>query len=157
MKLPPKSIAKCIELRDLAVALVRDRGVWKAARVGPQLLIYHDVQSRFTIVYRAPLQMLAKIHPPKPWRIFSATEEESLRSLPYGIDIWRGRKRLSVEWADDGRFNVINYVPGPWQDELRKLLSPGNPAPTGILSVGARCAALDVRCPGSRERLSRTR
>jgi hypothetical protein len=36
--------------------------------------------------------------------------------LPYGLEVWRGAKVLSVLWADDGAFEVVTFVRGSWED-----------------------------------------
>jgi hypothetical protein len=42
--------------------------------------------------------------------------------LPYGLDIWRaGVKVLSVLWADDGAFEVVDFVRGDWEEEALAL------------------------------------
>jgi hypothetical protein len=43
--------------------------------------------------------------------------------LPYCIDIWRGKKVFSLEWADDGRTNIISFRRGPWEADLLALAS----------------------------------
>lgn len=35
--------------------------------------------------------------------------------LPYGIDVWQGKKVFSQEWADDGRTRVISFKRGAWE------------------------------------------
>jgi hypothetical protein len=41
--------------------------------------------------------------------------------LPYGLEVWRGAKVLSVLWADDGAFEVASFVRGAWEDEALGL------------------------------------
>lgn len=42
-------------------------------------------------------------------------------ALPYGIDIWHGKKVFSLEWGDDGQARIINFKRGPWESELFAL------------------------------------
>ena len=110
-------IQRAMELRHIAIAVVKARGRWHEMRSGPHLLIYHDEVSKLTITYRSPSRTLpgdaptAVPHPGLP----------SFRNLPYGIEVFQGRKMLNVEWADDGGMNILGYTPGSWEGDLSKL------------------------------------
>jgi hypothetical protein len=36
--------------------------------------------------------------------------------LSYGLEVWHGVKVLVVLWADNGRFEVVTFVRGSWED-----------------------------------------
>jgi hypothetical protein len=112
-------LQRAVELRDIAIAIVRAHGKWLVTRGGPKLLIYYDKASKLSISYRSPVQELPGDPPPavphpKPF---------SLRSLPYGIEVFQGPRMFNVDWADDGRMNVFTYNPGPWEGDLFKLVA----------------------------------
>jgi hypothetical protein len=45
-----------------------------------------------------------------------ALERQHTRpDLPYGLEVWRGAKVLSVVWADDRSFEVDRFVRGSWE------------------------------------------
>jgi hypothetical protein len=45
-----------------------------------------------------------------------ALERQHARpDLPYGLDVWHGAKVLGVLWADDGAFEVVTFLRGPWK------------------------------------------
>ena len=44
--------------------------------------------------------------------------------LSWGLDVWRGRKLLSLQWDDAGRAEVISFTRGPWEEEVLAL-GPG--------------------------------
>jgi hypothetical protein len=40
-------------------------------------------------------------------------------NLPYGLDVWVSKKKvMNIEWADDGRVELISFKPGDWQQRL---------------------------------------
>jgi hypothetical protein len=42
--------------------------------------------------------------------------------LPYGLNVWRaGTKVLSVLWADNGAFDVVDFARGSWEAEALAL------------------------------------
>ncbi len=41
--------------------------------------------------------------------------------LPWGLDVWHGRKVLSLQWDDAGRVEVVSFNRGPWEDEALAL------------------------------------
>jgi len=46
--------------------------------------------------------------------------------LPYGLDVWRGLKVLSVQWSAEGAFKVASFMRGAWEDEALALDGPGD-------------------------------
>lgn len=42
-------------------------------------------------------------------------------ALPYGLDVWRGLKVLSVQWSEAGAFKVTAFLRGAWEDEALAL------------------------------------
>jgi hypothetical protein len=41
-------------------------------------------------------------------------------NLPYGLDVWRGGKKLNIEWSDAGQVVVVSYKAGDWERELER-------------------------------------
>jgi hypothetical protein len=50
--------------------------------------------------------------------------------LPYCIAIWRGKKMMGLERADDDRANIVHFRRGPWEGEFL-VLSPKAPRDRG--------------------------
>ena len=48
--------------------------------------------------------------------------QQSRKSFPYRLDVWHGKKVMSVEWTEDGRFRLISFWPGIWQAEALGIL-----------------------------------
>jgi hypothetical protein len=86
--------------RDLALQLLRAKGILHLTRGGPDQLMYQD--ERLSIAYtpsRAP--------------------------QPHSLDVWRRGERaikvLSVIWHDEGRDAVVIHHGGSWEDLLKRL------------------------------------
>ena len=43
------------------------------------------------------------------------------QTLPYGLEIWESGLVLRMLWADDGSLDVIDFLRGPWEDEVLAL------------------------------------
>jgi hypothetical protein len=97
----------------------------------------------FTILHRTPFQhravpdeaakaLAAKIGGSVDEAKYAATlyGVKLPESLPYGLDIWRGKKVFSLEWADDGRSRIISFKREDWEAELLAL----SPEETGTVS-----------------------
>ena len=41
--------------------------------------------------------------------------------LPYGLDVWRRQRVLSLAWDPDGRIEVVGFRPGVWEAETLSL------------------------------------
>jgi hypothetical protein len=57
------------------------------------------------------------------WTInhWAPAAETEPAELPYGLDVWRGLKVLSVQWSTDGAFKVASFMRGAWEDEALAL------------------------------------
>jgi hypothetical protein len=114
---------RAIELRDLALAVVKARGAWQATRGGPNLLYYRD--DALNIAYRSPFQK----PPPLSREVVRLAMNYGMMpeiNLPHGLDIWqKGKpgKVLNIEWSDNGAVIVVSYKSGPWEQALHKLVN----------------------------------
>lgn len=110
---------RAIELRDIALPIIKARGTWHETQPGwPNLLGFGD--DALKIAFRSPFQ---KLPPPSGELVHKAiTYGVTLpQSLPYGLDIWARTKVLNIEWSDDGDVAVLSYKVGSWEQELKKL------------------------------------
>ncbi len=111
---------QAIYLRDLALTVVKARGVWHPARRGPNMLWFRDQPRGLHIVYRTPLKDLP--NPGDQVKRKAAICGVRLNpGLPYGLDIWAPKKVLSVAWSDDGGFELIGYTAGGWEKRIKDL------------------------------------
>jgi hypothetical protein len=107
----PKRIETAIEIRNHALTILRRHGRYEPMARGPAMPMWRG--GPFAIMYRTP-DTAAKL--------LAAHLSTGLgEALPYGIDIWHGKKVFSLEWADDGQARIINFKRGPWESELFAL------------------------------------
>jgi len=119
---------RAIELRDRAIILLKTKGSWAALSGAVdtdavRALTYKT--ARRHIVLRTPFQKL-------PWSLtgaqkYAAAQNEVTlgQNLPYGLDIWAGRKVLNIEWDLGSVIEVVSYKPGDWERDLEALLDDG--------------------------------
>jgi hypothetical protein len=77
-----------------------------------------DAQSwQLSMMHRTPFQRLGET---PDYAKYLATLYGSGRNynLPYALDVWCGKKVLNIEWADDGRVELVSYKPGDWERGL---------------------------------------
>ncbi len=79
---------------------------------------------RFAFALRSPFTAWGiKASPPGSYSAALAKQRAN-PVLPWGLDVWHGRKVLSLHWDDAGRVEVISFTRGPWEDEALAL-GPG--------------------------------
>jgi hypothetical protein len=118
----PTRIETALRIRDRALAILRQHGSYQSA--GEALSIMHRTPFQKWQAGDTAVRALAAKHE-------LALEEAKYAAvlhgimlpevLPYGLDIWRGKKVFSLEWADDGRSHIINFKRGPWEAEFLEL------------------------------------
>src|SRR5690242_19244808 len=109
-----------IQLRDLAVAIVRHRGSWYswAGKRGNEFRSLQYRADELCIAYRTPFQPPPSV-PDYIKYMAAAYDLGAPRNLPYGIDVWSPRKVLNIEWEDGGEIRVVSYRPGQWEEHIR--------------------------------------
>jgi len=110
---------RAIELRDLALTLVKARGGWQEGG-GPKSFEYRVAS--LTVAHRSPFQKLPALGGDVV-RAARAHGRMAKNNLPHGLDIWwrPDGKVLNVEWSDNGEVIVVGYKPGLWEQELERL------------------------------------
>lgn len=127
----PTKLDATLQLRDHALAIVRRHGSYQSAGEakfliwrGEALSIMHQTPFQKWQDGDAAVQALAAKHGASLEEAKYAAALHGLEFpevLPYGLDIWRGKKVMSLEWADDGRARVISFKRGPWEADLLEL------------------------------------
>jgi hypothetical protein len=122
-----------LQLRDHALSVLRRHG--RHQPVGDaKFLMWND--ESFRLWLRTPFQQRAE--PDEATKklavkIGASVDEAKYAAtlhglklpepLPYAIDIWRGKKVMSLEWADDGRANIVSFKRGLWEADFLALAS----------------------------------
>jgi hypothetical protein len=103
-------LARVTHLRDRALDLLKAKGAWHTVGHGERLLGL-DLGD-LSMLYRTPFQPLPEAS--ENVRYMQAMLGGK-GNLPYGLDIWHGRKKVMlVEW-NEGEFQVVTYRPGEWE------------------------------------------
>ncbi len=109
---------RAIELRDLALAVVKARGAWQ--KIGNENSLMFD-NGNLCIAYRSPFQKI----PQSSGEVARKAMEYGVMipgNLPHGLDIWLpSGKVLNIEWSDAGEIHLASYKAGPWEQELEEL------------------------------------
>jgi hypothetical protein len=113
-----KRHVRALELRDLALAVVRARGTWRSVQVGhgAMHLLGFDSGS-LSILHRTPFQRLPQCKEISQY-LAALYSLGSPANLPYGLDLWSAGKKLNVQWTDGGPATGVSYKKGDWEREL---------------------------------------
>jgi hypothetical protein len=118
----PTRLSRAIEIRDHVLPLVRARGAPQRFQVGQDFVSATQWEHAvFTFGLWVPNKM--PLRSPIDYAMAVVLRDAVEHALPFGLDIWRGvtGKVLSMDWADDGRVNLISIRPGPWESEVLAL------------------------------------
>ncbi len=103
------------ELRDAAFRVLERHGEWKPCGSRTLHMLTADVSS-LLILHRTPFQKLFK--PSERMKYMAAVLGQSPRTLPYGLDIWHGKKVFSIDWDDAEGVEIRSFTRGEWEDRL---------------------------------------
>ena len=110
---------RALAIRDHLLPLVRDRGMLECQRDAVRVIAMQLGAWLFN--HWTPFQDLAPEEASSPGYRHALERQRTGPDLPYGLEVWRGSKVLSVLWADDGSFEVDSFVRGSWEDEALVL------------------------------------
>jgi hypothetical protein len=119
LKLVASSDNRALAIRDRLVKLVRDGGGLEIQRGLVRLVTLE--QGPWIIHHWTPFNELQPEEASSPGYRHAVERQHAAPDLGYGIDVWHGQKVLRVLWADDGRFEVADFVRGPWEDAALAL------------------------------------
>jgi len=119
LRLVSSSDGRALAIRDHLLPLVRDRGALECQR-GPVRVIAWQL-SPWLFKYWTPFRDLSPGEASSPGYRHALARQHTLPDLPYGLEVWRGGKVLSILWADSGSFKVNSFVRGSWEDEALVL------------------------------------
>ncbi len=115
---------RAVAIRDHLLPLIRVQGAMEEIG-GSGLRMVMWKAGRFAFALRSPFTACggSRRHPPGSYSAALAKQRAN-PVLPWGLDVWHGRKVLSLQWDDAGRVEVISFTRGPWEDEALAL-GPG--------------------------------
>ena len=106
---------RAIELRDAALRVLERYGRWRPCGSRDLHMLTADV-SNLLILHRTPFQKIFK--PTDRMKYMAAVLGRSPRTLPYGLDIWHGRKVLSIDWDEAEGVEIRSFTRGKWEDTV---------------------------------------
>lgn len=119
LRLVSSSDDRALAIRDHLLPLVRERGTLERQR-GPVRLITVQLGC-WSFHHWTPFNELSPGEASSPGYRHALQRQHKKPDLLYGLDVWYGAKVLSVLWADNGAFEVVRFVRGPWEDEALKM------------------------------------
>jgi hypothetical protein len=108
-------IERAAQLRDAALSLLRAYGILRRHTRRPAVTTYAGVAD-LQLLLRTPLSRLPQ--PDEQLKYMAALLGRDHINLPYGLDVWAGRKVLNLEWDHDDRIEIVSFRRGPWEDIL---------------------------------------
>ena len=113
---------RALQLRDAALTILRDKGVWKENSVQQRMQRFRGFEGgSISITLRTPFQKM-----PEQTNIMKYVGAllDAKPAYPYGIDIWYNRKKvMNLEWDADGQFDVVSLHNGLWEEEVLGMLA----------------------------------
>jgi hypothetical protein len=119
LRLVSSSDDRALAIRDHLLPLVRERGTLETQRGSVRLISLR--MDPWAFDHWTPFNELSPGEASSPGYRHALARQRATPDLPYGLDVWHGAKVLSVLWADDGAFEVVSFVRGPWEDEALAL------------------------------------
>ena len=111
---------RALAIRDRLLPLVRGHGTLEVQRGPVRLVVLRT--GPWTIEHWTPFGELSPDEASSPGYRHALERQRAGPDLPYGLDLWRdGAQVLGVLWSDDGAFEVVAFVRGPWEDEALAL------------------------------------
>lgn len=114
LKLVASSDDRALAIRDHLLPLVRAGGRLEVQRGLVRLLVLK--QAPFLIHHWTPFNDLQPGEASSPGYRHAVERQHAAPDLPYGLGVWHGVKVLNILWAIDGRFEVVSFVRGAWED-----------------------------------------
>lgn len=109
-----------LAIRDHLLPLVRERGTLEVQRDSIRLIALRT--DEWVFEHWTPFNDLMSGEASSPGYRHALQRQHTAPDLPYGLDVWHaGAKVLSMLWADDGAFEVIDFVRGGWEMEALAL------------------------------------
>ncbi|RUO97677.1 hypothetical protein [Hyphomicrobium sp.] len=114
---------QAIRLRDAALQLLGAAGSWADIRDADGGTVRHleFKNATISVSYRTPFQKVCS-EPSQYDKYMAALLGIDVKAnLPYGLNIWVGKKVLNIEWDSQGHIELVSFKRGPWEQDLTAL------------------------------------
>lgn len=119
VRLVASSDNQAVMIRDHVLPLLRE---WGAVQIQHDMVRLTELRiGVWTFRHWTPFNELGQNEASSPSYRHALERQRTKRMLPYGLDVWRGadpQRVLRILWAEDGTMEVMNFVPGPWEEEV---------------------------------------
>lgn len=109
----PTRLSRARQIRDSAVEVLKQRGVWEPAEIGDGKTVnVLQVQTDdLHVVLRTPFQQLPDVAKSEHMKYLGALKNIARTYLlPYGLDIWSSEKKvMTLSWDDTGSCELDNF------------------------------------------------
>ena len=119
LRLASSGDERALAIRDHLLPLIRERGALENQRGAVRLIVLET--GDWTVNHWTPFSDLSSGEASSPGYRHAVERQHTRLDLPYGLEVWRGSKVLSILWSDDGSFKVVTFVRGSWEDDALKL------------------------------------
>jgi hypothetical protein len=119
LKLVSSGDDRALVIRDHVLPLIREHGMLEVQH-GPVRVITLRMHP-WMFTHWTPFNELSSEEASSPGYRHALARQHARPDMPYGLDVWRGAKVLSVLWAERGDFEVLCFVRGPWEDQVLAL------------------------------------
>lgn len=119
LRLAASSDDRARAIRDRILPLLRREGTLER-----QHDVVRVIELRMGVwVFRhwTPFNDLAADEAASPGYRHAIERQHTRPDLPYGLDVWNQIRVLRILWADDGTFEVAEFVRGDWEEEALRL------------------------------------
>ena len=118
LRVAASSDARALAIRDHILPLVREHGTLEdlEGKDSTLRLIVLE-QDPWCLIHWTPFNALAPAEASSPGYRHALERQRRRPDLPYGLGIrYERAKVFSMLWADDGTFEVVDFVRGAWED-----------------------------------------
>ena len=119
LRLASSGDERALAIRDHLLPLIRERGALENQRGAVRLIVLET--GAWTFNHWTPFSELPPGEASSPGYRHAVERQHTRLDLPYGLEVWRGSKVLSILWSDDSTFKVVTFVRGSWEDDVLKL------------------------------------
>jgi hypothetical protein len=119
LRLVASSDDRALAIRDHLLPLIRGQGRLQVQRDVVRVIALE--LDDWLISHWTPFNDVAVEEAASPAYRHAIEQQRSRPDLPYGLEVWRGDRVLSVLWDDHGAFAVPCFIPGDWEDEALAL------------------------------------
>jgi hypothetical protein len=116
-------VARAIAIRNHLLPLIQAHGtLQEVSGMAGRVAVWKV--GGFTCTLRNPFTPWPAEAPPAASYDQAISRQRAKPDLPWGLDVWHGRKVLSLQWDDEGQLEVLAFVRGPWEAEVLAVGAP---------------------------------